>query len=258
MSTLSQESQTVLLERENDVATITLSRPQYRNAVNRQTLQDLGAILEELERELPRVVILTGADPGFCSGIDLKENRESTAEYANQRVTLMHHVLRQLRRFPVPVILAINGVAVGLGCELAISGDLRIASPDARFAYLEPRVAVPSPAHHLVHLIGLSHAQDLLLTARWVDAEEALAIGMVTRIADQPLEAARELAAELIKLSPLSLTRTKENIWVSIDSSAEAASEHHIAGVTEAASTQDRVEALAAFAEKRDPRFTGR
>lgn len=254
---MSQENQNVLLEREGDIATITLSRPRYRNAVNRQTLEDLGEILSELERERPRVVILTGADPGFCSGIDLKENRESTAEYANRRVALMHHVLGQLRRLPVPVILAINGVAVGLGCELAISGDLRIASPDARFAYLEPRVAVPSPAHHLVNLIGLSHAQDLLLTARWVDADEALAMGLVSRIADPPIEAARDLASELMKLSPLSLARTKENIWISIEGGVEAASEHHIGGVTEAASTRDRAEALAAFAEKRDPRFTG-
>src|SRR5690606_21491073 len=110
----------------------------------------------------PRVVMLRAAASGFCSGVDLKESREATPEFARKRVTMMHTVLGKLRRMPVPVVAAIDGVALGLGCELAISADIRVASPGSSFGYPEPKVAVPSPAHHLVWLIGLARAQELL------------------------------------------------------------------------------------------------
>jgi enoyl-CoA hydratase/carnithine racemase len=165
--------------------------------------------------------------------------------------------LRALRRFPTPVIVAIDGVAAGLGCELAISGDLRLASSGSRFAYTEPRVAVPSPSSHLMRLIGLARTQDMLLTARWVEADEAERIGLVTRVAVDPDSAARELAERVAALAPYSLRSTKENIYVALDDGADAATEHAIAGVTFAAGTADRREALAAFAEKREPRFIG-
>ena len=166
----------------------------------------------------------------------------------------MHRVLDKLRRFPSPVITAIDGVCAGLGTELAISGDLRVASPGSRFGYPGPRVAVPSPAHHLVALV---RAQDLLLTARWMGADEGERIGLVSRVADDVDIAARELAAEVAKLSPISLMLTKENMSLSIHAGVEAASRHHIDGVTSAAWTSGRAEALAAFAERREPSFTG-
>lgn len=251
------DERAILVERDRTIATITLNRPAARNAMNYLALELLEQELDALADDPPRVVILRGAAATFCSGIDLKESRESTPEFANRRVTLMHRVLRKLRRFPAPVIVAVDGVAAGLGCELAISGDIRIASRSARYSYPEPRVAVPSPAHHLVWLIGLARAQDMLLTARWLDADEAERFGVATRVADD-LDAA--VAAEierLLTLSPRSLTDTKANIWRAIDDGAAAASEHHIEGVTYAAGTADRREALAAFAEKREPVFRG-
>jgi enoyl-CoA hydratase/carnithine racemase len=248
---------TIQVTRDGVVATITLNRPAARNAINYPALELLEQELDTLADDPPQVVILRGTSPDFCSGIDLKESREATPEFANKRVTLMHRTLRKLRRFPAPVIVAVDGVAAGLGCELAISGDIRIAGQSARFSYPEPRVAVPSPAHHLVWLIGLARAQDMLLTARWIDAEEAERIGLATRVADD-LDAAVETETErLLKLSPRSLTDTKANIWTAIDSGAEVASQHHIEGVTYAAGTADRREALAAFAEKREPKFRG-
>jgi len=247
----------VLFEKSPDITTLTLNRPSVYNAVSFGMLERLRDILIDLERDLPRVVIVTGSGRGFCGGVDLKESREANREFAHRRVTLMHEVLSRLRRLPSPVVMAIDGVAAGLGCELAISGDIRVASPNARFGYPEPRVAVPSPAHHLVNLIGLARAQDMLLTARWVEAAEAHRWGLATRIADDPLAGAHEVAEGLLKLSPLSLRHTKGNIWVSIDEGAQASSAHHIEHVAAAADTQDRKEALAAFAEKREPRFTG-
>ncbi len=247
----------LLIDARGEVVTWTLNRPAVRNAVNLALLERLDAELDSLRRDPPRVLVLGATAPGFCAGIDLKESRGATAEFAHQRVTLMHRVLDTLRRFPAPVITAIDGACAGLGTELAISGDLRVASPASRFSYPEPRVAVPSPAHHLVALVGLARAQELLLTARWMNATEAERIGLVTRVADDVDAAAGELAAEVAKLAPRSIMLTKENMSLSIYAGAEAASRHHIDGVTSAAWTSDRAEALAAFAERREPSFTG-
>lgn len=249
---------TILMQGDSRISIATLNRPAVYNAVNYDVLLALEGFVTRLENDPPRVVILTGANPGFCSGIDLKESRETTSQFARKRATLMHNVLHRLRNIPSPLIAAIDGVAAGLGCELAISGDLRITSPASRFSYPEPKVAVPSPTFHLSRLIGMSRTQEMLLTARWVDAGEALDWGLITRIAGDPLAAATELAEELMELSPISLTKTKENLAISIAGGEAAATQHHIRHVATAASTRDRVEALTAFAEKRPPRFEGR
>lgn len=247
----------LVFRREESFATITLNRPRYRNAVNLGMLERLGDILDDVDATPPRALILAASEPGFCAGVDIKDSREASPDFVRQRSSTMQAVIRRLRSLPLPVIAAVNGVAVGLGCELAISADLRIASPESRFAYLEPRVAVPSPAHHLVRVVGLARAQDMLLTARWLDADEALSIGLVQRLDADPLAHARDLARELAKLSPISLSKTKENLWLSIRAGLDEVIDHHIEHVAAASGTRDRAEALAAFAEKREPRFTG-
>ena len=251
------ESEGIRLEREGQVATITLDRPRYRNAVNLPMLGALERAIDALRAAPPRVVILRGAAPGFCSGIDLKESLGATPEFALFRVTMMHRMLAKLRGLPVPTVAAIDGVCTGLGCELAISGDIRLATAGSRFCYTEPRVAVPSPAHHLIRLIGLARAQEMLLTARWVEAEEAAQTGLVTRLVDDAEAAARETAAQIAELAPQAVAWTKENIWLSIRDGGEAASQHHCGKIAVAAGTADRREALAAFGEKRQARFTG-
>lgn len=247
----------LLYTEDQGICTLTLNRPAVYNAIRRSELEALSEIIGRLEAQPARIVILTSAQPGFCSGIDLKESREATSDFAHSRATLMHDVLHRLRNLESPVITAIDGVAAGLGCELAISGDLRIASPGSRFSYPEPRVAVPSPTFHLLQLIGLARTQDMLLTARWIDANEALAWGLVTRLAETPLEAANQLARELLELSPISLSKTKENIAISIREGEASATRHHIEHVAAAAGTADRKEALEAFAQRRQPRFQG-
>lgn len=251
-------NQSILFDAGESVSIVTLNRPEVYNAIRRDELEELSRIIEVLEGDRPRVVILTASSPGFCSGIDLKESREATEGFARERCTLMHDVLHRLRNLPVPVITAIDGVAAGLGCELGISGDLRIASPDSRLSYPEPKVAVPSPTFHLNQLIGLARTQDMLLTARWIGADEALRWGLITQIEKDPMTAARQLADELMTLSPISLARTKENLYVGIERGERAATAHHIDHVARAAGTRDRAEALSAFAEKRQPEFEGR
>jgi enoyl-CoA hydratase/carnithine racemase len=245
----------LMVQTEDEVVTLTLNRPRSRNAVNFELLTLLEETLDRLTAEPPRIVVLKGAAPGFSSGIDLKESRETTQEFARRRVSLMHRVLRKLRLLPAPLIVACDGVTAGLGTELLISGDLRFATKTSRMSYPEPRVAVPSPAHRLVWLIGLTKAQDMLLTARWVDAEEAERIGLITRAVDDLDATVDETIEQLRGLSPLALAQTKENLWVSVQAGAEGAAAHHIAAVTLSATTADRREALAAFAEKRTPRY---
>jgi enoyl-CoA hydratase/carnithine racemase len=245
-------------EREGDIVTITLNRPRYRNAVNYETLEQLDTAADEIMSNPPRAVILKAAAPGFCSGVDLKESREATAGFARKRVALMHQVLGKFRTMPIPVVAAIDGVAVGLGCELAISADIRLATPGSTFGYPEPKVAVPSPAHHLVNLIGLAKAQDLLLTARFIDGKEAEACGLVTRLVEDPEAEALATAQAIAELAPWSIAETKANIAISIAAGAKESSAHHIEGVAHAATMSDRKEALLAFAEKRKPNFTGK
>ncbi len=245
-------------QRDGNIATVTLNRPRYRNAVNYETLQQLDAAADDILANPPRAVILNAAAPGFCSGVDLKESREATADFARMRVALMHQVLGKFRTMPIPVVAAIDGVAVGLGCELAISADIRLATAGSTFGYPEPKVAVPSPAHHLVNLIGLSKAQDLLLTARFIDGKEAEACGLATRLVDDPEQAALETAQLIASLAPWSIAETKANIAIAISAGAKESSAHHIEGVAHAATMADRKEALQAFAEKRTPNFTGK
>lgn len=255
---MTEDQQPLLFERSNDIATITLNRPRYRNAVNLETLQQLEAAADAIIADPPRVVILRAAPQGFCSGVDLKESREATPDFARERVTTMHNALGKLRRMPIPIVAAIDGVAVGLGCELVISADIRLATPASTFGYPEPRVAVPSPAHHLIWLIGLARAQDMLLTARTIGAQEAGSWGLVTRISDDVESAVLETARQIAELAPFSIAKTKENIALSMSPGVEASSKHHIDGVHDAATMSDRKEALLAFAEKRKPVFTGK
>jgi enoyl-CoA hydratase/carnithine racemase len=246
------------LEWDDRIAHLIIDRPDSRNAINYSMLKVLENHLDALHAEPPPLVILRATDPGFCAGIDLKESREASSDFVRTRVATMHRCLNKLRSLPSPVIGAINGVAVGLGCELAISADLRIVTPDARFSYPEPRVAVPSPTQHLVWLIGLAKAQDMLLTARWIEAPEAEQWGLATHIVEDLDRAILELTDQILDLAPLSMRRTKENLWITMTEGIEAASQHHQNGVTEAADTEDRKEALRAFAEKRPPVFKGR
>ena len=249
--------QTLIFDSNPDVSIIKLNRPAVYNAIRFRELAAFERAVASLESNPPRALILTAEAPGFCSGVDLKESREATSDFARKRATLMHETLRRFRSLPFPTVAAIDGVAAGLGCELAISADIRIASPASRFSYPEPKVAVPSPAFHLMSLIGMSRTQDMLLTARWIDAGEALDWGLIHRIGANPLQDALEMVEELNDLSPISLRMTKEVMEMARSDGEAASTRLHIDEVANAADTADRREALEAFAERRKPHFKG-
>src|ERR1700756_4395135 len=207
---------TLILDITGQIATITLNRPDKRNAMSATMMAELQTALDEIEKSHVRVGILTGAGKAFCSGMDL----EMLAAIAQQSPTenqedsrRMAKMFRRIWSFPRPLIAAVNGAALAGGCGIATLCDFTLAVPEAKFGYTEVRVGfIPAlVSMFLERQVGEKLARDLLLTGRIVDAAEATAIGLVTRVvpADQLLVSARQLAATLIANSPGSLLATK-------------------------------------------------
>src|SRR5580658_864915 len=178
--------QTLRVSTEGDLATITLNRPERRNAISPQMMEELGAALDEAAASRVRAVILTGEGRAFCAGMDL-DLLQSTAS-ASQEETLeaarkMARVFLGLYRFPKPVIAAVNGAAVAGGCGLATLCDFTIAVPEAKFGYPEVRIGfLPAVVSiFLVRQIGEKQARDLLLTGRAIEASEAHRLGLVSQ-----------------------------------------------------------------------------
>ncbi len=242
------------------IRTITLNRPGRRNALTRQMIAELTSALAGCSEKSIQVVILTGSGEAFCSGLDLSELQTmATQSEAEQHADSDRFaaLLRTLYACPRPTIAAVNGAAVAGGMGLATLCDFTLAAPDARFGYPEVKIGfIPALVSvFLKRQIGDKHARDLLLTGRLLDAEEAHALGLVTRIVDDEpvLEAALLLAATLQKNSPASLAATKELLRAmdlpALDRDLAAAAEANAA----VRKTPDFKEGLAAFLEKRRP-----
>lgn len=255
---------TLRLELKDQVATITLNRPEKRNAISPQMIQELMAALGEIERSPARVAMVTGAGKGFCAGMDLEALKafpsQSPAEVVEdaRRIAALFH---RLYFFPKPVIAAVNGAAVAGGCAIATFADFTLAVPEAKFGYTEVRIGF-MPAiisTFVVRQVGEKRARDLLLTGRIFEAEEAYRLGLVNEIvpSDRLMQRAHELAASLIELSPTSLAFTKRLLGKFVE--AEIARDLDLA-VEESShirATADFREGLSAFLEKRKPVWRG-
>lgn len=252
----------VLLVSESDgIVEITLNRPDARNALSHQLMAELTALVADLRaRPLGLAVILTGAGAAFCAGADLKEARQESTEGYRSRFRAAQRFLEDLETLPHPTIAAINGSAVGGGLELAACCDLRIAAATARLGYVEVRVGVPAMSRRILSLIGPARAKELYLLGELVTADRAAALDLVHQVVppEDLLPAARGWAATLRLGMPLALRYTKDLINLRSKSAQE---ESALAFAEEAAvacaGSQDRVEALAAFAEKRRPVWRG-
>jgi len=255
---------TVQLAFDSGLATITLNRPDKRNAISYELIADLLRALEEVKNSSARVLILTGAGKAFCSGMDL-DNLKSligrTPEQSLEDTRTMAALFRSLYEFPRPTIAAVNGAAIAGGTGLALLCDFTLAVPEAKFGYTEVRIGfVPAiVSTFLLRQVGEKIARDLLFTGRIFDAEEALRMGLLNQIVPQErlTERARELAVQLMENSPASLTRTKHLLTdltrAELDSQIEVAIGENAA----IRSTADFREGIAAFLEKRKPKWTG-
>ncbi len=252
------------VEVDGAVATLTLDRPEALNALTIPLKVALLGALESIAADRSvRAVILTGAGRAFCAGQDLAERGGPDAMPLDVELRERYNpIVRTLRSMGQPVIAAVNGVAAGAGASLAFACDLRIAAADARFVLAFGRIGlVPDSGAtwFLPRLIGASRAAELALIGDPVSADDALRIGLVHRVVpgDQLLAEARAMADRLAASAPLALAMTKaalERSW-SIDLDAALDEEARLQGL--AGATADHTEGLAAFREKRPPRFTG-
>ena len=254
------------------IALLTLNRPESLNALTAELIVALRAALTELDADPRcRVIVLTGAGPGFCAGLDLKAVTAGGAlpwsdpVQATAFQELFAATPPLMRRVRQPIIAAVNGVTVGAGFALALAADVRIASREARFLNGAVRVGLTACemgiSYHLPRLVGAGRAFEIMLTGRPVPAEEAQAIGLVTQVVDGAAlrDAALETARAIAANSPYASKQTKQLMWTNLDApSLEAAIqlENHaqIVGIL----SGDFAEATAAFAEKRPPVFHGR
>ncbi len=248
----------VALTREGAVAVVTIDRPEALNALDVATLTALRDRLAELAEDAEaRAVVLTGAGgKAFVAGADIKYMSNLDPQEAKAWGALGHEATRLLETMPKPTIAAIDGFALGGGCELALACDLRYASARARLGQPEINLGIVpgwGGTQRLARLCGIGVAKELIYTGRTVDAEEALRIGLVNAVADPVLERAFETAAALAEKAPLALALAKRLVNLS-PSALDVEAEEFGALFASA----DAKEGLAAFVEKRAPRFTGR
>ncbi|MFZ3340014.1 MAG: enoyl-CoA hydratase-related protein [Terriglobales bacterium] len=246
------------------LATITLNRPEKRNAISYELIADLLRALEEVKNSAARVLILTGAGKAFCSGMDLENLKSLIGRTSEQNIEdsrTMVSLFRSIYEFPEPTIAAVNGAAIAGGTGLALLCDFTLAVPEAKFGYTEVRIGfVPAiVSTFLLRQVGEKIARDLLLTGRIFEAEEALRIGLLTQIVPQEklMERARELAAQLIENSPLSLRYTKRLLTDHGRAELDAQIEAAIRENADIRSTHDFREGISSFLEKRKPKWTG-
>lgn len=256
---------TIQLEYDDGVATITLNRPEKRNAISFDLIDDLLRALEEVVESDAIVLIVTGAGKAFCSGMDL-ENLKSllgrSPEQNLQDSQTMVQLFRALYEFPKVTIAAVNGAAIAGGTGLALLCDFTLAVPEAKFGYTEVRIGfVPAiVSTFLLRQVGEKQARDLLLTGRTFGAEEAGRLGLVSEIvpANNLMPRARELAALLMANSPASLRATKQLLT---DHACAELEPQIDAAVRENAAirrTADFREGITSFLEKRKPVWTGK
>ena len=247
--------------REEAVAVVTVDRPDAMNALDQATLTELRDRLAELAAdESVRVVVLTGAgERAFVAGADIKAMAEMSRDEAFAWGRLGHETASLLETMPKPAIAAINGFALGGGCELALACDVRYASASARLGQPEVSIGIIpgwGGTQRLPRIVGIGPAKELILTGRLVDAEEALRIGLVNAVfpPEELLDKALELARTLAAKSPLVLAAIKETTARTFygDLGAEAEAFAGLFG------SEDQQEGMRAFIEKREPRFTGR
>lgn len=258
----------LLFEVRDQIATITLNRPEKKNAFTTEMLHAWGdALLECAQREDVRVVVLTGAGNAFCSGGDVGNMKDRSEDSAYQRKTALservHRIPLILESFEKPVIVAVNGVATGAGMDMALMGDIRIAASSARFAETYMKIGIFSGdggAWYLPRLVGTSKALDLLLTARFIDAIEAEKMGLVSRVVpdDELMAVTYALASQIAAQPPIAVRMMKRAVYqaerMDLRTHLDMASSHMAAIY----STQDHKEAVTAFQEKRKPQFVGR
>lgn len=255
----------VLLDLTDGVATLTLNRPEVMNSFNVAMVQALGNRLAALRFDPGvRVVIVTGSgDKAFSAGADLKERAGMSPEQVKAFIFSIRRLMDDVEQFPRPVIAAVNGVALGGGTELALAADIRLASETATMGLTEARLAIIPGAggtQRLPRLVGKGIAKELIFTGRRIDAQEALRIDLVNHVHPPGalLAAARALAQEIGQSGPIAVEQAKYAINRGLETDLNTGLAIESNAYWLCIPTEDRLEGLAAFREKRKPVYKGK
>ena len=261
---MSQSFETLLVERRERVAIITINRPDKRNALNIKTREEGAALLDELRDDNDvRVVVFTGAgDKAFIAGADI-------AEFAGRTATMQRDVMTgrslftAIDSFPKPVIAMINGYCLGGGCELALACDIRVASENASFGQPEINLGIipgGGGTQRLTRLVGEGKAMELILTGEIIDARTAFSIGLVNHVVpqDQLETKTMEIANRIADKGPVALRYGKEAVKLASRSNLDEGLRREVDLFALCFSTEDKDEGVQAFLEKRKPEFKGR
>jgi methylglutaconyl-CoA hydratase len=250
---------------EGAIATVTLNRPEKRNAISYELIDELLAAFAEVEKSTAQLMVLTGTGQAFCSGMDLDNLKNITSRSTDENLKDTETVARLFRTlydFPKITIAAVNGAAIAGGTGLATLCDFTIASTEAKFGYTEVRIGF-TPAivsAFLIRMVGEKQARDLLLTGRIFGASEAFHLGLVTEVvpAEQLMPRVHQLCEALLQNSPASLRATKQllNRYSKAELDTQIASSMRANAAIR--TTDDFREGVTAFLEKRKPRWTGR
>ena len=249
--------ETILVERKGRVGLITLNRPQALNALNDQVLKDLDAVLDAAEaNDEVLVLILTGAGRSFVAGADIGQMKDFTPVQAKQFGMYGNSVFLKLENFPKPVIAAVNGFALGGGCELSMACDIRLASEKAKFGQPEVGLGITpgfAGTQRLPRIVGVSKAMELILTAKTIKADEAKAIGLVSEVypAEELMPKAMELAEAICANAQIAVQESKRCIRMGMQTDIATGSAFEAEAFGVCCGTADKNEGMGAFLEKR-------
>ena len=263
-----QSYETLLLEtrgENGEILIVTLNRPHVLNAMNTKMMEELRQVFrEQSDNDALRVVILTGAgDRAFCPGADLKERDGMTEQQWRRQHKIVEDLVLQMVDFPVPIIAAVEGWALAGGCEMALACDFIVASETARFGLKETlRGIIPGAGglQNLPRAIGVRRAKEMVYTARDIDAQQAYAWGLVNHVVPKgkALEKALEIAEQILLSAPIAIRMAKVAMSRGPEVDFHTAYALDIAAYNVTVPTEDRLEGVAAFNEKRKPRWKNR
>lgn len=256
----------VLLEEENGIGILTINRPKVLNALNSATLQDIGDALREVKKNFDtiKVLIITGSgEKSFVAGADISQMRDMNAMQALELSKLAHASFREIEELPQFTIAAVNGYALGGGCELASSCDMRIGSSKAKLGQPEVGLGIIpgfGGTQRLTRLVGRGKAKELIATTDMIDAEEAHRIGLLDEIAepDELMDKAKEIANKVMSKGPIAVSLAKYSVDRGADLPLDVAIDLESQLWAETFATSDQTEGMTAFLEKRKANFTGK
>ncbi len=253
----------ILFERDGAVATVTINRPKVMNALDDATVAELKDVFTTIggDRSI-RVVILTGEGKAFVAGADIGELAACDVAAGLSKCKRGQAVFFQIEALPQATIAAVNGFALGGGCEIAMACDIRVASDRAKFGQPESTLGIIpgyGGTQRLTRLVGYGKAKELIFTGDIIPAEEAYRIGLVDQIypADEMMAKAREMADKIALRGPIAIDAAKEAISVGMDSSLAAGCAHEAALFAGICVSKDKAEGTGAFLEKRKANFIG-